>query len=577
MVDKNLVRELKPHRRQVCKIALLQAAAALCTVATAYFFAAAVHRVFLKNAALHEVVPYLAVLLFVMPAGSALRFRVATKAHLLSRRVQDDLRLRLLDRFFSGGPAVVSAKETEGARIACLTEGIDQLDGFFTKFLPQCAAAAVIPPIALAAALSSDLWTGLLFLLTAPVIPIFMYLIGKQAEQANARQWNTLTRLSARFLDLLEGMTTLKIFNQADAQCAAVDRMSEEFRGATMRVLRVAFLSAFVLELAATLSVAITAVMVGLRLLDGQMDFARAFFLLLLAPEFYQPLRSLGSAFHAAITGAAAAQNIYRFTSAPIDMPRELPTAMPRGDAPFAIRFANVRCAYRRDRETALDDLTFTAPAGSHTAIVGMSGAGKSTIFQLLLRFIEPEQGEIFIADRQLKRITPQSLRTHITLLPQAPRIFALTAAQNIALAKKGASMEEIIAAAKCARIHDVLAALPDGYRTLLGAGGRALSGGQRQRIAIARAFLRDTPLLLLDEAMTGLDDETAQEIHAALAQLTRGKTLLTITHRPGTAARADHIIVLDGGKAVETGTHDELLRLGGLYAAFCGADRRAL
>lgn len=567
MRSRSLMSELKPYRRQWSQIVVLQMISSICTVVFAYYLAKVIDRVIFAHMALTEVVPFLAVLLFVVFGRAWTRWVVDVRAYAIAVEVQESFRRRLLAHFcFALGP-IGLAGEKSGELGAYLDEGIDGLEGYFAKFLPLCIAAALMPPIILAIVMPSDLFSGLIFLFTAPLIPIFMFLIGKQAEQANRRQWQTLANLSAYFLDLLEGLMLLKIFNQSERQQQEVAAMSEAFRHSTMKVLRVAFLSAFVLELTATLSIAIIAVSVGLRLLAGQVAFEQALFLLLLAPEFYQPLRQLGSAFHQAIAGSIAAAKLYEVLARPAILPGRGGTGR-LADKTIAVAFEDVTYAYQADRDHAVHHLSFVAEAGHHTAVVGLSGTGKSTVFQLLMGFAEPQSGQIYLNQQPLLSLAWPSLCHRIAYLPQEPYLFAMSAAENIALGKSGATADEIIAAAKQAEIHAFIMGLPQGYETMLGSGGQRLSGGQKQRIAIARAFLQNADLILLDEAFTGLDAENARVVAEALRSLAAGKTMITITHHPAMAAQADRIVVIAYGAAIESGTHEALLKKRGRYAA---------
>lgn len=575
MLDKRLLQEAKFYRHRFMKLCALSFMNALCVVSIAYYLTEIIGGVFLSHSNLAKVVPYFTVLLFVMLLKAIVSWQSEIVAHGIAGQVKTNLRTRLLQHLTLLGPIPIAGEQT-GELISTLTDGIEQLDSYFTKFLPQMIVTAVIPITLLTVTLSMDLLTAVIFILTAPLIPVFMMLIGRLANQANSAQWHTLTKLSAHFLDVIEGLSTLKIFNQSIAQIRTIERLSNEFRDVTLQVLRLAFLSALVLELVATLSVAMVAVMIGLRLLEDQISFHQAFFLLLLAPEFYLPLRQLGAAFHAAMSGTAAAERIYQILSLPLATQPQKSELPPELNEPLSIRFHAIYAAYKGGRNNALNGLDLTIEAGKHIAIVGMSGAGKTTIMHLLLQFIQPTKGEIYVNNFALKGLTAADWRQKIAYVPQSPHIFALTAAENIALAKPGASISQIESAAKAAKAHDFILALPKGYQTPLGGGGRPLSGGQLRRIALARAFLQDAPLMILDEAMTGLDPETETVVEASLAALTQGKTVITIAHRLHAAVTADQVIVIENGQVAEMGTHAELLKTRGAYFTLLSASRGA-
>jgi len=311
----------------------------------------------------------------------------------------------------------------------------------------------------------------------------------------------------------------------------------------------------------ATLSVAIVAVEIGLRLLAGGIGFEQALFLLVIAPEFYLPLRALGAKFHAGTEGKAAAERLFAVLDMPISVEARHVVPLPSN---LDIRFEDLHYAYG-DRP-ALDGLSFALEAGQRVALVGASGSGKSTTAALLLRFIAPDSGRIRVGDLDLQAIPPDEWRARIGWVSQSPYLFNATIAENIRLSKPEASDDELIAAARAASAHDFIEALPQGYATVCGERGQRLSGGQAQRIAIARAFLRDAPLLILDEATANLDPETEAEIDAAITRLMAGRATLMIAHRLKTVVRADRIVVLEAGRAVEQGTHAALLAASGVY-----------
>jgi ATP-binding cassette subfamily C protein CydD len=410
------------------------------------------------------------------------------------------------------------------------------------------------------------------------MIPFFMVLIGSLANAQSHTQWTQLSRMSAHFLDVLQGLTTLKIFGRSRDQAQEIARISAQFRDATMSVLRIAFLSALALEMLATISTAIIAVEIGLRLLYGRLAFEEAFFILILAPEYYGPLRLLGARFHAGTAGVSAAQRIFEVLSCQPAVFSEgaassAPTTEGRKEAfseytspPFAIHFEEVHYAYEAGERAALNGVSFTIQRGQKVALVGRSGAGKSTAAQLLLRFIEPAGGRITVNGDDLAAIPADVWLEQVAWVPQMPYLFAESAADNIRLARPDAPLEDVIHAAQQAHADTFIRALPDGYETWIGERGARLSGGQAQRIALARAFLKDAPFLIFDEATSNLDPETEAQIQAAIRALMRDRMVLIIAHRLSTVLDADQIVVLDAGYVAEVGTHDELSARAGTY-----------
>jgi ATP-binding cassette subfamily C protein CydD len=382
-----------------------------------------------------------------------------------------------------------------------------------------------------------------------------------------------LNRMSAYFLDILQGITTLKIFDRSRAQIKVISVVSDRYRNTTLGILRVTFLSALVLEMVSTLSTAIVAVEIGLRLLTGQFSFEQAFFVLLLAPEFYLPLRMLGMRFHAGMTGIEAASSIFDILETKKSIPdfkvvseSESRSASHNKTTKFSIiRFEDVHCIYS-DHRAALNGISFDINHGETVALVGPSGSGKSTIAQLLLRFLEPTMGQVTIDGYPLSQISIDEWRNSLSWVPQSPYLFNDTIEANIGLARPNASIDDVIQAASLAYAHNFIKKLPDAYNTIIGERGMFLSGGQAQRIALARAFLKDAPLLILDEATAHLDPELASQIQKSITHLMKGRTTLLIAHSLFTLTHADKICVLKSGRLLEAGTHKTLYHQKGLY-----------
>lgn len=545
------------------------------TVAQAAALAAVIDRVFLKSATLADVLPLLGALLIVMLMRAALTWAGDVSAFRAAARVKTQLRQRLFDHLLQLGPAYVRGERT-GELVNTAIDGIEALEAYFSQYLPQLVLAAVVPLLMLIFVFPIDLLSALILLITAPLIPFFMILIGKAADALTKRQYAELSFLSAHFLDVLQGLTTLKLLGRSRQQLDTIAQISRRFRDATLSVLRVAFLSAFALEMIATLSTAIVAVEIGLRLLYGTLQFEPAFFVLVLAPDFYLPLRLLGTRFHAGLSGVAAAARIFEVLETG---ERRSASGNQRAVSPWStIRFEKVAFAYEDDR-SALNDVSFEIKRGEHVALVGATGAGKSTIASLLLRFIEPQHGAILIDDAPLKDCAPDAWREQVAWVPQLPYLFNDTIAANLRLARPAAADADVMAAARHAHADEFIRSLPAGYETVIGERGARLSGGQAQRLALARAFLKDAPLLILDEATSNLDLATEDLIQTSIDQLLVHRTALIITHRLSTAARADRIVVLDQGRVVEQGTPAELMQKQGAYyqltMAYPSAGRR--
>ena len=531
-----------------------------------------VGQVFLSGATLGGVGMLLLAFLILSLVRAGLAWGGEMAASAVARRVKHELRARLTAHLLALGPAYARG-ERSGELANTIVEGVEALDAYFRQYLPQLALAALVPLAILLFVFPLDWVSGLVMLLTAPLIPLFMILIGSLANALTRRQWTSLSRMSAHFLDVLQGLATLKLFGRSREQVRAVARISDQYRHTTMGVLRVTFLSALVLELVATLSTAVVAVQIGLRLLYGYLSFEQGFFVLLLAPEFYLPLRLLGTRFHAGMAGVAAAQRIFEVLDVqPCSAARGEPPAALSRDLGHHLRFEDVAYAYDDGQRPALGGLSFDIAPGEKVALVGPSGAGKSTAAYLLLRFIEPERGTITVGGLPLDGLSPAAWREQVAWVPQEPYLFYGTLADNIRLARPDADLDEVTWAARQAHAHAFIEALPQGYDTIIGERGARLSGGEAQRIALARAFLKDAPLVILDEATANLDPEIEAQVQEAMERLLKGRTALVIAHRLSTVYRADRILVMDAGRIVEQGAHADLLQRGGLYCRLVGA-----
>jgi ATP-binding cassette subfamily C protein CydD len=574
--DRRLVQQAWGARLQLGLTIILGSLGGLVLVLQAVVISRIVAGAFLSGQTLDDVQPDLVCLLVLGLARAALAWGSEVTAHEVAARVKHVLRQRLTRKLFTLGPAFLRG-ERSGELSNTIVEGTEALEAYFSQYLPQLALAALVPVTILAFVFPLDPTSALVLLLTAPLIPLFMILIGDVAGRLTHRQWTSLSRLSAHFLDVLQGLTTLKLLGASRAQTQTIARIDDQFRRTTLSVLRVAFLSALVLELVATISTAVVAVEVGLRLLYGRLAFGQAFSVLLLAPEFYLPLRLLGARFHSGMTGVEAAKRIFQVLDLPA--PPRLPSrpghCMPDlpMDLPMDIHFDDVHFAYDDGERDALRGLTLHIPAGQKIAVIGPSGAGKTTIAYLLLRFIRPDKGSISVNGIGMEYLDPTSWRTRVAWVPQNPYLFNASVEENIRLARPHAPRENIVAAAELAQAHEFIQALPQGYDTLVGERGARLSAGQAQRIALARAFLKDAPFLILDEATANLDPETQSQIQVALAGLMEGRTALIVAHRLGTVRVADSVLVMSGGRIIEAGTHEGLMAAGGLYRRMIAAN----
>ncbi len=535
----------------------------------ANLLASVVNEVVVEKAGLHALWPWLWTLLAVFLLRAVIAWSSEQVAFTAAARVKLALRDRLYRHLQALGPVYLHG-ERSGELSNLLVDGVEKLEAYYSRFLPQMALTALVPLAILAFVFPLDWISGLVMLGTAPLIPLFMILIGKGAERLNQRQWRELARMSAHFLDVIQGLTTLKLFNASRREAAVIAAVSDAHRHSTMKVLRVAFLSSLVLEFFATVSIAVVAVLIGFRLLWGEMVFLHGFFVLLLAPEFYLPLRTMGTHYHARMEGIAAAERLIEVLETAAPPAPATPVAVPAGGPP-GIEFREVAYDYPGQR-TALAGATFHVAPGERVALVGPSGSGKSTTINLLLGFLRHQSGSILVDGRELAGMDHAAWLERVAWVPQRPRLFHGTVRENIGLGRPEASLEAVRQAARLAQAEEFIECLPQGYDTPVGEGGQGLSGGQIQRIALARAFLKDAPLVVLDEPTASLDLESEALVQAALERLAEGRTVVVVAHRLATVQSADRIIVLDGGRVAESGNHGELIAAGGLYAQMAAA-----
>jgi thiol reductant ABC exporter CydD subunit len=569
-------------------------------VVQAVLLSGAVNRVFRLEQTLADVLPLLGLMLALLVLRAGLIGTQEALAQRSASRVKGSLRSRLLARLYELGPAYTQS-ERSGELVNTAVEGIEALDAYITQYVPARTLAVLVPLLVLLAVFLIDPWTTLVLIFTGPMLLLLLALIGGRTKAITERRFLELSWLSAFFLDILQGLTTLKLFGRSREQAATIGEISQHYGKTTMEVLATAFQTSLMMEWAATAATAMVALEASLRLMNGAIGFDQALAVLLLTPEFFLPLRQMAVKYHMGTAGKAAAERVFALldegrgaegtggtqgTGATRDAqagpPGMVPNLLTEHADRYDVCFADVCYAYppqlrswhpserapTSDGESraALHGFSCTIPHGKTTALVGASGAGKTTAATLLLRFIDPASGRITVGGVDLLAWDRAAWRQLVAWAPQLPHLFHGSALDNIRLARPDAGLDQVIAAARAAHAHDFIQALPQGYDTPLGEGGARLSGGQRQRLALARAFLKDAPVLLLDEATANLDAHSEALIRDALARLVAGRTVLLIAHRLELAYSADQIIVMDAGRAVETGTHTELLVQNGLY-----------
>ncbi|MEV7305551.1 thiol reductant ABC exporter subunit CydD [Streptomyces microflavus] len=539
-IDPRLVRYAQATRLFLAAVVALGLVGAALVIAQAMLIAEIVVGGFEDGLTVTELRTPLLLLATVAVGRALVAWLTELAAHRASAAVKSELRGRLLERAAQLGPGWLSGQRT-GSLVALATRGVDALDDYFSRYLPQLGLAVVVPVAVLARIVTEDWVSAAIIVVTLPLIPLFMILIGWATQSRMDRQWQLLSRLSGHFLDVVAGLPTLKVFGRAKAQAESIRAITSQYRRATVRTLRIAFLSSFALELLATLSVALVAVTIGMRLVHGELDLYTGLVVLILAPEAYLPIRQVGAQYHAAAEGLSAAEEIFAVLE-----------TEPRGagteDVPDSTRLEleGVTVRHEGRTEPSLDAVSLTVEPGETVALVGPSGVGKSTLLNVVLGFAVPDEGRVRVGGRDLAELDLERWRSRIAWVPQRPHLFAGTIAENVRLARPDADEAAVVAALRDAGAYDFVAELPDGERTLLGEDGSGLSAGQRQRLAIARAFLADRPVLLLDEPTASLDGETEAGIVDAVRRLAAGRTVLLVVHRPALLAVADRVVTLE-------------------------------
>jgi ATP-binding cassette subfamily C protein CydD len=469
------------------------------------------------------------------------------------------LRGELTEHLQAIGPIALAGMRA-GEIAHTTVDAVEALDAYFSKYLPQRAIASLLPFTILAVVFPLDWISGLVLVLTAVFLPLNMIVIGEESHARNQRLWGKLARMSGHFLDALQGLATMKMFGAARREAGEIARTSEEYRGMTMSVLKVAFLSSFMLELIASVSIALVAILSGLRLLSASMEFAPGYFILLIAPEYFLTLRALGTFYHSRMEAVSAADQVRALLQT--GPPRRLPDSPPATRAAarpaariapgprYARRVAFEGVSFAYEARPILEDVTFSVSSREHVAVLGASGAGKSTLLSLLLGFATPDSGRLLIDGNDLRDLDSRAWLDTVAWLPQRPTLFHGTLRDNIVLGRPSAGDREIREAIRLSHASEFIERMPAGLHTRVGEGGQGLSMGQLQRVALARLFLRDPGLVLLDEPTAHLDPESERMVNAGIRNLTEGRTTVLVTHRP--ADGVDRVLALAAGRIRE-------------------------
>ena len=556
------------------KMAFLAAASVLKGVATigqALFFVAIADRVFLQNATFASLIPLFVGLLSAILLRAGAGYAIGRAGVNLAADVKSEFRNTLI-KSFASNPLQSAAQGQSGQKVSLLMDAVDEVDGFFSKYIPQMIQTYIIPVLLLVVIFTQNWTSGVIILITAPFIPVFMAMVGKGTKKKADEKMEQLSRFSGTFLDVLQGLPTLKLFGQAKKQEQTIRKSSLSFRDSTMDVLKSAFLSSLMLEYISMLSIGIIALEIGLRLVVfDSISFFTAFFILILVPDFFNLLKDFGSAFHTARGSVSAANQLSA------EFEKTHPTLLWGSEmiAPEPPHLSLEGLSFQYGKGFSLAPLDGEIPPYSQVAIIGKSGSGKTTLMHLLAGLLPQSAGHLMINGVQREKISEQSWFDQLSYISQNPYLFAGTIRENMEIgANRQVNDAEILDAAKKAGIEEMVLTLEQGFETPIGEAGRGLSGGEKQRIALARAFLKKPSLILFDEPTTGLDLRTEQILQNSLRELQKTSTVITVAHRLHTIRRADLIFFLDNGKLDAIGSHDELLQTYNPYKEMLSAQQ---
>ena len=493
------------------------------------------------------------------------------KSHVLDRyasQASADLQQRLLTKLFHLGPSLV-AKQGTGNMVTMALEGIDQVENYMTLILNKMLNMMLIPWILLIYIFTLDARSGWILLVVVPIVILFMIILGFAARDKADKQYAGYQQLANHFVDALRGLATLKLLGISEQYADNVYQVSESYRKRTMNVLRIAILSTFALDFFTTLSIAIVAVFLGLALLNGQIPLFPALATLILAPEFFLPLRDFSSDYHATLDGKNAMQAVFTILELPQPQQRQLLTAAPAWTADSTLAFNKVDVSYPGSNEADLAAVSFSVHGYHKIGVIGESGSGKSTLINTLGGFLQPEKGEIKVNGQVVPHLSQEQWQQNFVYLPQKPYLFHATIGENIAFYQPTASAAAIERAAAQAGLSDWLTTLPAGLATVIGEGARGVSGGQGQRIALARAFLdSQRRILLLDEPTAHLDIETEAALKETMMPLFADHLVFFATHRLHWMQQMDYVFVIQQGRLVEQGTPTQLQAQNGAYVS---------
>jgi ATP-binding cassette, subfamily C, bacterial CydD len=575
-IQRRLFQYLLDYRLSLLGLVGFALLTALSIIFQAQWISKLIHQAVFEQQSVGQLMPAFKILAGVLLLRGTMQFLYQFTANRLGSRIIRKIRTQGLQQIL---PALVKrdGSLSSGQMTTLFSDKLDALKGYYAQYFSQMLLAAVIPLTVLAVVFPLDWITGIVFLLTAPLIPVFMILIGSQSKKATEYRWGYLSRLADHFGDHIRGMEVLKQFNQAQNSLTEIEHVSRRYASLTMDILKITFLSALALELLTTLSTAVVAVEIGLRLLASQLNFENAFFILLIAPEFYLPLRTLGLRFHAGMQGQTAAIELMEMLdqTRPISATTFNAAPSPASDAPIHLSLQNIFFHYPGDEREVLQEINIDCQPGTLTAIIGRSGSGKSTLAKLVLRFIQPDEGQIHLNGINAEEIPLKEWYRHFAWIGQQSFYAEGSLRDNLLFANSAASRTEVKKVLSRVGLQEKIESLPDGLDTPMEEFGHNFSGGELQRLQLARTLLSPAPFLVMDEPTSQLDPDLEQLFIRELQTIKTHKTILLIAHRLQTVTLAEQILVLEQGHIVERGNHTALLQQQGSYARMIATYQR--
>lgn len=531
-------------------------------ITQAYFFADAISSLF-GGDLFGTVVMKLAIFFLSLVFRQLCTFLKKNIAYHFAAETSKAFRESLLQKLFQLGPRFVK-KEGSGQTVTLVMEGTTRFRRYLELFLPKMINVSLIPAMVCLFIFFEDIRSAVILILTFPIVIVFMILLGFAAKSKAEHQFESYNLLSNHFVDSLRGLETLKYLGLSKQHIHKIILVSEKYRSATMATLRIAFLSSFALDFFTMLSIATVAVFLGMGLINGAMDLHPALTILVLAPEYFLPIREVGADYHATLDGKNAGKKIQEILDEELSLQKQevIPAWSPTST--FSVKGMNVK--YADNDRMGLKDIQFTATGYKKIGIIGASGSGKSTLVDIFSGFLTPSSGEFLVNGKRLPSLTQKEWQGQLTYFPQHPYLFNDTVINNIRFYHPKATKEEVESALMRVGLMEIIDSLPQGLETIIGDGGRVLSGGQEQRIALARAYLGNRSVMILDEPTAHLDIETEAELKETMLELFNDKLVFFATHRLHWMLEMDQIIVLDQGEIVETGTHEQLMERHSVY-----------